>query len=70
MKSVNWGILYKAHHTEKLDPIALEAAVEELMLDDEVTKKTGTSKRPASNLLRSKTSRTEHHGRTVVLKWS
>ena len=41
MKSVNWGALYKAHYTEKLDPVALEAAVEELMLDDEVTKKAG-----------------------------
>lgn len=41
MKLVNWGALYRDHKADKLDPKALEAQVEELMLDDEVTKKTG-----------------------------
>lgn len=41
MKFVNWGALYRDHKADKLDPKALEAQVEELMLDDEVTKKTG-----------------------------
>lgn len=41
MKSVNWGALYRVHKADKLDPKILEAKVEELMLDDEVTKKTG-----------------------------
>lgn len=41
MKFVNWGELYRVHKADKLDPKALEAQVEELMLDDEVTKKVG-----------------------------
>ncbi len=41
MKFVDWGALYRVHKDDKLDPTALEAKVEELMLDEEVTKKVG-----------------------------
>jgi hypothetical protein len=41
MKAVNWGELYDAHKDDKLDPAALEKRIEELMLDEEVTKKAG-----------------------------
>lgn len=41
MKLVDWGALYRVHKADKLDPKALESQVEDLMLDDEVTKKFG-----------------------------
>lgn len=41
LKNVDWGSLYKEHHTDSLDPEALELEVSRLMQDDEVTSKTG-----------------------------
>lgn len=41
MKSVDWGPLYDQHKDDKLDPVALEKRIEELMLDEEVTRKAG-----------------------------
>jgi hypothetical protein len=41
MKSVDWGPLYDAHKDEDLDPAALEARIQELMLDEDVTRKAG-----------------------------
>lgn len=41
MKFVDWGALYRAHHADKLDPKVLEAKIEALMLDEEVTRKAG-----------------------------
>ena len=41
MKGVDWGILYKNHKDENLDPKALESRIRELMLDDDVTNKKG-----------------------------
>lgn len=41
MKSVDWGTLYDQHKDDKLDPAALEKRIEELMLDEEVTRKAG-----------------------------
>ena len=41
MKSVDWGPLYDAHKDDDLDPAALEARIQELMLDEDVTRKAG-----------------------------
>lgn len=41
MKSVDWGPLYDDFKDTHLDPVALEEQVAELMMDDEVTKKSG-----------------------------
>lgn len=41
MKAVNWGGLYAEHKDKNLDPNALEARITELMLDEDVTKKSG-----------------------------
>ena len=41
MKGVDWGGLYGLLSNEKLDPKELEAAVGDLMIDDDVTKKAG-----------------------------
>ena len=41
MKSVDWGTLYDQHKDDKLDPAALDKRIEELMLDEEVTRKAG-----------------------------
>lgn len=41
MKSVDWGPLYDQHKDDDLDPVALEKRIEELMLDEEVTRKPG-----------------------------
>ena len=41
MKGVDWGGLYGLLSNEKLDPKELEAAVADLMIDDDVTKKAG-----------------------------
>lgn len=41
MKSVAWGELYDRHKDEKLDPVALEKRISELMMDEDVTKKSG-----------------------------
>ena len=41
MKSVNWGDLYNAHKDDKLDPKELEVKIADLMLDEDVTKKSG-----------------------------
>ncbi len=41
MKSVDWGSLYDQHKDDDLDPVALEKRIEELMLDEEVTRKAG-----------------------------
>lgn len=41
MKSVDWGSLYDQHKDDDLDPAALEKRIEELMLDEEVTRKAG-----------------------------
>ena len=41
MKAVNWGELYDKHKDGQCDPVALEAQIMALMLDDEVTRKSG-----------------------------
>jgi hypothetical protein len=41
MKSVDWGPLYDAHKDDDLDPVALETRIQELILDEEVTRKAG-----------------------------
>lgn len=41
MRSVQWGLLYNIYKDATLDPVQLEAAVYELMQDDDVTKKAG-----------------------------
>ena len=41
MKSVQWGPLYNIHHKKELDPTALELEIKRLMLDKDVTKKSG-----------------------------
>lgn len=41
MKSVNWGRLYDAHKDDKLNPVELEKRITELLLDEDVTKKSG-----------------------------
>lgn len=41
MKGVSWGTLYNKHHADLLDTNVLEAEVSRLMMDDDVTKKSG-----------------------------
>ena len=41
MKGVNWGELYKIYKDEVFDAQAIDAEVAKLVLDDDVTKKTG-----------------------------
>jgi len=41
MKSVDWGILYNEHKDESFDSAALETKIAQLMMDDDVTKKSG-----------------------------
>lgn len=41
MKGVEWGSLYNAHKSEDLDPDKIEAETAKLILDDDVTKKSG-----------------------------
>ena len=41
MKGVDWGRLYRLHHDEDLDPVALEAEVAHLMQDSDVQSKRG-----------------------------
>lgn len=41
MKGVDWGFLYNAHKDDDLDPVALEAEVKRLIMDDDVTNKSG-----------------------------
>lgn len=41
MKGVDWGALYRAHHEKALDAKTLEARVSKLMMDSDVTKKSG-----------------------------
>jgi len=41
MAHVNWGELYNHFKDKKLNPIILEAEIEELMQDEDVTKKSG-----------------------------
>ena len=41
MKGVDWGTLYKAFGDRDLDPDALEAETKKLMMDDDVTNKSG-----------------------------
>ena len=41
MKGVDWGRLYNAYKDESLDPVKIEAEVEELLDDEEVTKESG-----------------------------
>jgi len=41
MKGVNWGELYKNYKDKVFDAQAIDAEVAKLVLDDDVTKKTG-----------------------------
>ena len=41
MKGVDWGSLFAAYKDAPLDPVELERRVAELMMDDDVTKKSG-----------------------------
>ena len=41
MKGLDWGRMYEAYHNNDLDPVALEARVKELLIDDDVTKRSG-----------------------------
>lgn len=41
MKGVDWGSLYNAHKSDDLDPDEIEAETAKLILDDDVTKKSG-----------------------------
>jgi hypothetical protein len=41
MKGVDWGKLYDDFHNQKLDPNKIEEEIKKLILDDDVTKKSG-----------------------------
>jgi hypothetical protein len=41
MKAVNWGELYNKYNKKKLNATKLEERIKELMMDDDVTKKSG-----------------------------
>lgn len=41
MKGLDWGMLYNKYHDNAYDGMALEAEINKLMSDDEVTKKSG-----------------------------
>ena len=41
MKGVEWGLLYNQFKDSELDPVALEEVISALMLDEDVTKKSG-----------------------------
>jgi hypothetical protein len=41
MKNVDWGVLYNQFKDAELDPEKLEAEIQELMQDEDVTKKSG-----------------------------
>ena len=41
MKGVDWGILYNTYKDEKYDTKKIEEETEKLILDDDVTKKSG-----------------------------
>ena len=41
MKTVNWGALYNNHKADKLDPVDLEARITDLMMDEDVSSKSG-----------------------------
>jgi hypothetical protein len=41
MKSVNWGELYNKYNKKKLNATKLEERIKELMMDDDVTRKSG-----------------------------
>ena len=41
MKSVDWGTLYNAYKDNPLDPVEIEKETEKLILDDDVTNKSG-----------------------------
>ena len=41
MKGVDWGSLYNAYKDKSLDPVKIEAEVEELLDDDEVQRESG-----------------------------
>lgn len=41
MKGINWGELYNAYKSDTFDTKHLEESIQKLMLDDDVTKKTG-----------------------------
>lgn len=41
LKALDWGLLYRKHHQDSLDPVAIEKEVKSLMEDDEVRKKSG-----------------------------
>lgn len=41
MKSVDWGPIYAEHKDDKLDPDKLEKRISDLMMDDDVTRKSG-----------------------------
>lgn len=41
MRSVDWGALYDEHKNDNLDPTALEARIQDLLLDEDVTRKAG-----------------------------
>lgn len=41
MKGIDWGLLYNAHKDDEVDPAHLEREISRLLLDDDVTKKSG-----------------------------
>lgn len=41
MKGIDWGILYNHYHQQNFDSTYLEKQIEDLIMDDEVTKKKG-----------------------------
>lgn len=41
MKGIEWGLLYNKYHNKSYDPSELQNAVTKLLIDDEVTKKSG-----------------------------
>lgn len=41
MQGLEWGALYEAHKSKILDPVALEAKICALLIDDDVTRKSG-----------------------------
>ncbi len=41
MKSVQWGILYNEYGNTKIDSVAFEVVIKELMINEDVTKKSG-----------------------------
>lgn len=41
MKGVDWGRLYNSYHNQSFDPVILKEKVEELLEDEDVTKKSG-----------------------------